>query len=236
MKQPKNLQIIFSSEIKRQIPNLKIGLLRADSVTVKTQSAIAEREFEDLVSFIREKFNSSAPADDPVISNVRRMYRRIGWEPTRYRPSSEAMIRRILKNLGLYKINNLVDLGNIASARFHLPLGLYDTKKIDQSITIAIGKHDETYEGMSIPLIHAHGKLVLRDAAGVFGNPTADSKRTCISENTSDVCGIFFTPPEVSSHYLHETLNFLKSLYQLDCPETSVISEVLEAGYGNTGY
>jgi DNA/RNA-binding domain of Phe-tRNA-synthetase-like protein len=230
MKQAQNLRISFSEEIKKKIPNLKIGLLRADSVRVRQHSKLAKIEFEELITFIIEKFSSSAPADDKVISSVRRMYRRIGWEPTRYRPSSEAMIRRILKNTGLYTINNIVDLGNTASIRFHLPLGLYDTTKIAQPVIIDVGKPHETYEGLSNPLIHAQGKLVLRDAAGIFGNPTADSKRTCISKSTSNICGFFFTPPEVSDRHLNDTLNYLGNLYQTDCPDASIISEIFEAG------
>ena len=61
--------------------------------------------------------------------------------------------------------------------------------------------------------------MILRDDKGIFGNPTADSKRTCLGENTKNVLALFFTPPEVENKYLNETLNFLKELYLTECPE-----------------
>jgi DNA/RNA-binding domain of Phe-tRNA-synthetase-like protein len=142
------------------------------------------------------------------------MYRRVGWEPTRYRPSSEALIRRIIKGKDLYRINIAVDMANLVSARCHLSMGLYDTAKICGDIIMDIGNEDETYEGISKPLIHAHNKLILRDDEGIFGNPTADSLRTSLSKNTNETLAVFFCPYEVSSDYLNETLDLLEKYYQ----------------------
>ena len=192
---------------------MQLGLLEVTGFTVTKDSSKIEPVINDLYDFIRSKFAQDPPSSDPVVSSVRRMYRRIGWEPTRYRPSSEAMIRRILKKNPLYRINNAVDLGNVTSARFHLPMGLYDSEKIDRIITFDVGKEDETYQGLSIDLIHAHGKLILRDNNGIFGNPTADSRRTCIDSHTRDILAIFFTPPEIDPQYLRDTLDHLEQLY-----------------------
>lgn len=213
------MQIKFSPKIQQKIPGLKLGLLEVSDIKIKKESIVADRELKNLEIFIKDKFKNQPPSSDVVVSAVRRMYRRIGWEPTRYRPSSEAMIRRFLKDIGLYRINNFVDLGNVASTRFHLPMGLYDLDKIIGSIEVGVGKKNETYQGISKKLIHAEGKMILRDEEGVFGNPTADSKRTCLSKDTQKVLAIFFTPPEVDKGYLNETLNFLKNLYQSEYPE-----------------
>jgi len=214
--------IIFSEIIKQKIPGLKLGLLSATKIRVKKKSVIVDAEFEKLDRFINEKFKSIPPSADEVVSAVRRMYRRIGWEPTRYRPSSEAMIRRFIKNIGLYRINNLVDLGNVASAHFHLPMGLYDLEKIKGEICIDVGGEEESYQGISKEIIHATGKLILRDEISIFGNPTADSQRTCISPETKNALALFFTPPEIDDAYLNETLSFLKKLYQSESSEVEV--------------
>ena len=126
----KNIKIQFSLIIKTKIPGLKIGVLSASGFEIKKQSDFVNGQFTDLEKFIKDKFSDNLLSANPIISAVRRMYRRIGWEPTQYRPSSEAMIRRILKDKGLYRINNAVDLGNVTSARFHLPMGLYDGDKL----------------------------------------------------------------------------------------------------------
>jgi len=222
-------EILFSDVVRLKIPGLKIGVLAGQNVTIRKKSATVDSEIKSLYKFIHDKFLSSPPSSDAVVSSVRRMYRRIGWEPTRYRPSSEAMIRRILKNTGLYNINNLVDLGNIVSTRFHLPLGLYDHSKINGTITIDVGKSEEFYEGLSILKIHAAGKLILRDLSGIFGNPTADSRRTCIANDTKNILAIFFTPPEISDSYIKDTLSYMARLYKTECPKSSIHSVILTA-------
>ena len=211
------MNIEFSSIIKQKIPGLKLGLLEARNVEIKKKSALVDEQYNQLEEYIKNKFTDSPPSSDFVVSAVRRMSRKIGWEPTKYRPSSEAMIRRFLKDKGLYHINNYVDLGNVASTKFHLPMGLYDLNKINGNIIIDVGKEHESYQGISKELIHATGKMILRDETGIFGNPTADSKRTSLSEKTKNILAIFFTPPNVDNNYLNETLNFLEDLYLSEC-------------------
>jgi DNA/RNA-binding domain of Phe-tRNA-synthetase-like protein len=204
-------------------------MITGQNITISKKSVLVDSEIKDLINFIRNKFASMPVSSDEIISSVRRMYRRIGWEPTRYRPASEALIRRILKDIGLYNINNLVDLGNIVSTRYHLPLGLYDRDKIKGHVIVDVGKQGESYEGLSIPEIHAGGKLILRDDSGIFGNPSADSKRTCIDTRTEKILGIFFTPPEITHKYLQNTLLDLVELYKKECPNSSIHSTIIEA-------
>ncbi len=213
------MDIIFSQTINKKIPGLKLGILEASNLKIKKDSELVEGQFKELERFIKNKFSNNPPSSDQIVSAVRRMYRRIGWEPTKYRPSSEAMIRRIIKDKGLYRIYNFVDLGNVASTKYHLPMGLYDLDKINGSVIVDVGGENETYQGISKELIHATGKMILRDDVGIFGNPTADSKRTCLSEKTKNVLVIFFAPPEVDNEYLNETLEFLNNLYQTECPQ-----------------
>lgn len=199
--------------IQSKIPGMRLGLLYVPQVTVIKNDASLEKGFLELKLLLNEKFANTRPAENDIISHVRRMYRRIGWEPTRYRPSSEALVRRILKGLDLYRINNLVDWGNITSARFHLPMGLYDVDKIDGTIEIDVGRAGESYAGISKDEIHAEGKLILRDDSGIFGNPTADSRRTSISGACQNALAVFFCPPEVEQAYLKQTLIFLADAY-----------------------
>jgi DNA/RNA-binding domain of Phe-tRNA-synthetase-like protein len=204
-------------------------LLTGKNLTITKNSDFVKQQFSDLERFIKDKFSDHPPSADPVVSAVRRMYRRIGWEPTQYRPSSEAMIRRFLKDKGLYRINNLVDLGNVTSTRFHLPMGLYDMNKISGKVILDVGKEGEEYKGISKDVIHASGKLVLRDSLGIFGNPTADSARTCIQNDTINVLALFFTPPEVDNSWLDQTLDFMENLYKIECPDADLRKETIIA-------
>ena len=197
----------------------KIKFLFYGLIILLAGVGLAESEYAALEKYIGEKFSAAPPSTDRVVSDVRRMYRRIGWEPTQYRPSSEAMIRRFLKKNGIYRINNIVDLGNIVSTRFHLPMGLYDVHMIQGPVQLDVGKDDESYQGISRDHIRAAGKLVLRDNLGIFGNPTADSRRTSVTSETRSALIIFFTPPEIREAYLKETLEYLEKLIREECED-----------------
>ena len=202
-----------SREIRAKIKGMQLSCVQAKNIMVKPSAADFEAELNKLQTFLAYKFSELKPAEDPVVSAVRRMYRRVGWEPTRYRPSSEALIRRLLSGKGLYRISNLVDYGNLASAFSHLPLGLYDTKKIYGLVILDVGRADETYRGIRKEVIHATGKLILRDEQGIFGNPTADSLRTAITANTQNILAVFFGPPEVKAEYLQKAAERLAHYY-----------------------
>ncbi len=192
---------------------MQFGLVEATNIKVQPTSKSFEDELEKLISELTEKFKNRAPSEDPVVSAIRRMYRVVGWEPTKYRPSSEALVRRLLQGKGLYRINNLVDYGNLVSARFHIPMGLYDLDKVKGDIFIDTGKDGESYAGISKPQIRATGKIILRDDEGVFGNPTADSVRTSIQKGTSHVLALFFCPAVLQAKYIEETIDQLAEYY-----------------------
>ncbi|MBN1830953.1 MAG: hypothetical protein JW896_02480 [Deltaproteobacteria bacterium] len=205
--------IIKSDQIADKIKDLKLGLVEATQIKVLPGDDLFEEELQGLVAELKQKFQDIAPSDDPVVSATRRMYRQVGWEPTKYRPSSEALVRRLIMGKGLYRINNLVDYGNLVSARFHIPMGLYDLDSVHGDICIDVGKEGESYEGISKPKISAGGKIILRDHDGVFGNPTADSKRTCITENTNHVLALFFVSSTIDESYARNTMDSLAEFY-----------------------
>ena len=222
-----NFNFRASEVIQNKIKGLKFGLVYGEGFQVSKEDPGFDDQFKQLEIFLKEKFSTRRPAEDEYVKAVRRMYGKVGWEPTRYRPSSEALIRRILRNKGLYRINNLVDGGNLASARFHLPMGLYDAVKIKGDIIIDLGKVDESYQGISKPEIHAEGKLVLRDDRGIFGNPTADSLRTSIKKETQNALALFFCPPEIAKEYISQTLGFLASYYRSFCETGEIEQEIV---------
>lgn len=221
------INLSISPIIIEKISGIKFGLLSATQVQVIKNDPNFEKELSELILELKEKFTDRMPSDDAIVGHVRRMYRRIGWEPTQYRPSSEALVRRLLKDKGLYRINNLVDYGNLVSARYHLSMGLYDADKINGNPVFDVGREGESYQGISKDKIRAEGKLILRDDTGIFGNPTADSLRTSITEDTHSALAIFFCPPEVTDTYLLEVLNTLEHYYQRSCPEAVINQSIL---------
>jgi DNA/RNA-binding domain of Phe-tRNA-synthetase-like protein len=137
-------------------------------------------------------------ADRPdVVAAVRAMYRRVGIDPTRTRPSSESLLRRVRRGEGLPRVNALVDVINWCSAESGLPFGLYDAARIQGDVTLRLGRGGEEYPGIRKDAVHVSGRLVLADAIGPFGNPTSDSARTMITTVTTRALVVIFAPVPV---------------------------------------
>ena len=125
---------------------------------------------------------------------VRTMYKRVGLDPTKTRPSSEALLRRVRKGDALPRINSLVDICNWCSLEFQLPYGLYDASRIDGDIELRLGREGESYPGIRKDDVHVAGRLTLADRQGPFGNPTSDSARTMVTTSTVSAVVVIFAP------------------------------------------
>jgi DNA/RNA-binding domain of Phe-tRNA-synthetase-like protein len=132
-----------------------------------------------------------------ITAAVRTMYKRVGIDPTKTRPSSEALLRRIRKGDALPRINSLVDVINWCSLESQLPFGLYDLSQIQGGVTLRLGQPGEEYAGIRKDTVHVAGRLTLADAAGPFGNPTSDSARTMVTMSTTRALVVVFAPVSV---------------------------------------
>src|SRR5919201_2897424 len=138
---------------------------------------------------------------------VRTMYKRVGIDPTKTRPSSEALLRRVRKGDSLPRINSMVDVCNWCSFEFQLPYGLYDAAKIQGDVTLRIGREGESYAGIRKDDVHVGGRIALVDAIGPFGNPTSDSARTMVTTATMRGLLVVFAPREVDTRQLTRVLD-----------------------------
>lgn len=155
----------------------------------------------------RERWAGVLIGDIEGIEVARRLYRRFGVDPTRTRPSSEALLRRALKQQGFYRLNNVVDTGNWVSLEFLLPLGLYDRARIEGSqVRVRLGAEGEHFEGIRKGPVNVGGRLCVSDAKGPFGSPTSDSLRTSIRASTRDVAAILFAPRDETSSRMEALL------------------------------
>ena len=141
------------------------------------------------------------------IAAVRSMYKRVGLDPTKTRPSSEALLRRVRKGDALPRINSLVDVCNWCSLEFQLPYGLYDSSRIEGDIELRLGREGESYPGIRKDDVHVSGRLTLADAAGPFGNPTSDSGRTMVTTSTVSAVVVVFAPAELEVARLDQVLD-----------------------------
>ncbi|HYU62292.1 MAG TPA: phenylalanine--tRNA ligase beta subunit-related protein [Verrucomicrobiae bacterium] len=131
----------------------------------------------------------------PPVARARELYRKFGLDPTRLRPSSEALMRRIRKGAPLPRINSLVDVANALSVQLQVPVGLYDLAKVKgDELVIRLGRDGEGYEGIGKEHVNVAGRICVADAEGPCGNPSADSARTMITKDTEQAAWIYFLP------------------------------------------
>lgn len=129
------------------------------------------------------------------VNRARDLYRKFGIDPTKVRPSSEALLRRIKKGESLPRINSLVDVANAMSVQLQVPVGLYDLDKvIGDELVIRLGVEGESYEGIGKERVNVGGRICVADAQGPIGNPSADSARTMITTETQAAAWIYFLP------------------------------------------
>ncbi len=155
-----------------------------------------QSEIERLGADLRTRFEHTPVAEIPGIAAVRKAYHASGIDPTKTRPSSEALLRRVLKGQSLYTVNTLVDALNYCSLKFLVPFGLYDLDRVQPTVELRRGRDGEGYEGIRKDRVNVAGRPCLADAAGPFGNPTSDSDRTKITLATTRALVVPFLPLE----------------------------------------
>jgi DNA/RNA-binding domain of Phe-tRNA-synthetase-like protein len=132
------------------------------------------------------------------IDAARALYRVFGLDPTRTRPSSEALLRRVRRGEALPRVNTAVDVCNWCSLEAQLPFGLYDAGLIEPPVELRRGGPGDAYAGIRKDVVHLDGRPALFDARGPFGNPTSDSARTMTTVRTRDVLAVVFAPASIT--------------------------------------
>jgi DNA/RNA-binding domain of Phe-tRNA-synthetase-like protein len=156
------------------------------------------------LAVVEQALRAQPPAE---VAAVRTMYKRIGLDPTKTRPSSEALLRRVRKGDPLPRVNSLVDVCNWCSVEFQLPYGLYDAAHVEGDITLRLGAEGESYPGIRKDVVHVAGRMTLADARGPFGNPTSDSARTMVTTATERAIVVVFAPGDTAPQRLRLVLD-----------------------------
>lgn len=178
------MKVFVSNEIAKVCPNFVGACVEADVVNTTYSEGLWE-EIHALEDHFRETLTTESLKQLSGIAATRRIYKACGKDPSRYRPASEALIRRMLQGKELYQIDTLVDLINLASIKFGYSIGGFDASKfVGDTLTLGIGKAGEPYEGIGRGMINIEGLPVYRDAQGGVGTPTSDHERTKITIGT----------------------------------------------------
>mgnify|MGYP003499624399 FL=1 len=183
-----NLEV--SNELRQACPNYRGAAVYA---TVRN-TLHSEGLWQEIDAFTRE-LQATETVDSikqqTAIVATREAYRACGKDPSRYRPSAEALRRRLLRGLNLYQIDTLVDLINLVSLRTGYSIGGFDADKIQGTdLCLGTGKADEEFEGIGRGPLNIEGLPVYRDAIGGIGTPTSDHERTKMGIETTHILAL----------------------------------------------
>jgi len=189
---------------------VRLGIVELDGTGRADEAALAEI-IATAVERIRARLAGRTAGQIPRLAAARQLYRAFGLDPTRLRPSPEALIRRLLKGQEFPHVHPAVDLGNLWAIESGLPIGLYDKGKIvGEHVLLRRGLPGESYAGIRKPEIHLEGRPVLADSEGPFGNPSADSLRTSVTSETRSLLYVMFAPASVDTGALDRWAAWLR--------------------------
>lgn len=180
----------IAEKLKNILPNCRIGIVFSE-VKVKDSSLDLLSKIEDVENEFKEKLQSITESKLEVIDETRKAYKMCGKEPSRYRPSAEALLRRVRQGKGLYKINNIVDTINLLSMTSQFSIGGFDVSKINGLITLDIG-NTNIYEAIGRGELNIEFMPGVRDEQGFFGTPTSDSVRTMVTSEISHLVLVYY--------------------------------------------
>ncbi len=207
------IHIQCSEEIKRACPEFK-GMALEATVANTPYSESLWKEIGRFTLEYREKYTVDSIKEMPSIQATRTAYKRCGKDPSRYRPSSEALCRRLLRGLELYRVDTIVDLINLVSIASGYSIGGFDADKFEgDTLTLGIGRAGEPYEGIGRGELNIEGMPVYRDAVGGVGTPTSDNERTKLSLETTHLLAIV-NGYDGDAVHLQETIDYMKALLE----------------------
>lgn len=210
------MKVIVSDEIEKVCPTFVGACVEADVVNTQYCEALWQ-EITALGDKLRSELTTESLKEIESIAATRKIYRACGKDPSRYRPASEALIRRMLQGKELYQRDTLVDLVNLASIAFGYSIGGFDADCFaGHTLTLGIGREGEPYEGIGRGMINIHGLPVYRDAEGGVGTPTSDNERTKMTLSTRHLV-VLINGYDGNEQRVRENAEYIQSLLRKYC-------------------
>ena len=220
------INVKIDTRILEACPKCSIGLVRATVVNGPTGDGLWA-EIEDAAEDIRQRYELLEINQRPAIAGTRHLYKVLGKDPSRYRVSSEALCRRIIRGLGIYRLTTLIDVVNLVSIKSGYAIsGLDGDRIVGDTLTMSVGTHDDVFNGIGRGPLNIEGMPVYRDAAGPIATPTSDEERTKFTEQTVTAqININAFAPEMP---IKEAVDWMADLLKKYACATNVECEVLD--------
>lgn len=205
------INISISDEIKSIAPQF-IGVAIIADVKNTSFNEDLWNEINKLWSELSLELTNESIKNNAAIKATRNAYKALGKDANRYRPSAEALLRRITKKQELYKINTLVDLINLISMQTGYSIGGFDYNKIQgNTLILGAGKNEEAFEAIGRGSLNIEGLPVYRDKIGGIGTPTSDEERTKLDLSTTKLL-MLINAYDGKTTLLSQTIEYTKEL------------------------
>lgn len=185
--------LVIDSRMKELWPAVRVGCLQYQVQVEKKNPELWAYLKKEIYKKAKDAIFDYGVNEIPNIKESRAAYKAFGKDPSRYRVSSEALIRRIGQGKGLYEVNTVVDVNNLISIESGFSVGSYDTARMGEDLVFRIGEAGETYKGIGKEEIKIDALPVLADAQGAIGSSTSDSERAMITEDAQEVLTLIYS-------------------------------------------
>ncbi|QGM29154.1 hypothetical protein GI482_01510 [Bacillus sp. N3536] len=194
-------------------PTFKIGLIYYNKIIVSTSPQMLKGRLQLFQEQLFFELEEKSVNDFEGIKEWRALWKKLGADPNRYRPSMEAMYRRIAKQNYITPMHSAVDLNNFFSMRYEIPLGIYDLDEVKGDIFLTVGNKETSYLGLNGRENNLSGILTLQDEVEAFGSPFVDSKRTAVTEHTTSALQVVFLRPSMGQEEAEKLLESMGQMF-----------------------
>lgn len=200
------MEISINQSLLAQHPELKIGIIHYTKIVVAESPQMIKGRMQLYQENLYLELQDHPVTQLEGIAEWRKLWKKLGADPNRYRHSAESLMRRISKQNYLTPLHSGVDLNNFFSLQYEMPIGLYDVSKIKGFVEITLGHEEVGYEGLNGRFNTLKNILYSRDEVGAFGSPFVDSTRTAVTEETTEALQLFYLRPSLTNEAANDLL------------------------------
>ncbi|MFS0824474.1 B3/4 domain-containing protein [Bacillus sp. 1P02SD] len=207
------MEIRISPQLKEFVPNFKVGIIQYDHIEVGDSPQMIRGRLQTFQESLFFDLEDKPVSDVEGITEWRDIFKKVGTDPNRYRPSVEAIYRRIKKQNFLNSIHSAADLNNFFSIQYEIPIGIYDADTINGDIEIRVGQQEDEYMGINGRVITMKDKILSSDYTGAFGSPYVDSERTAVTVETKNAIQIVYLKPSLQKESCEKLITSLGAMF-----------------------
>lgn len=207
------MEITISTNLKNTIPQFKVGIITYKDITVGASPQMLKGRLQLFQESLFFDLQEKDLTDFKGIKEWREIFKAIGTDPSRYRPSAEALYRRIKKQNYLPSVHSAIDLNNFFSLQFEAPIGIYDRQHLAGDVVITIGEAGDEYIGLNGRTNSMKNMITSVDQTGPFGSPFVDSERTRVTEETNQALHIIYFGSSISTEQANQQTKALMDMF-----------------------